>query len=224
MSEFQFIDIVFFAMVALFLVLRLRSVLGKRTGNERRRPDVFQAPQRGPAPAPARGEPGNVIALPERGGEAPTGDPIAAGLAQIHAADPSFDPQAFLTGARGAFEMIIGAFSAGERAALRPLLSDEVYENFCKEIDEREKAGEKLDNTILRVKSTDLVEARLDSRIASVTVKFVSEQINILRNQAGEPLPGQTTSSSEVVDLWTFTRNTRAGDPNWTLVATGTAH
>jgi predicted lipid-binding transport protein (Tim44 family) len=220
MSEFQFLDIVFFAMVALFLVLRLRSVLGKRTGSERRRPDPFApAPQR---PAPSRA-PDNVIALPERAGE-PAGDPVAQGLNQIRGADPRFDPQAFLGGARAAFEVIIGAFAAGDRNALRPLLSDEVFENFTRDIEARERANQKLDNTVLRVRSADIVEARLEGRAASVTVKFVSDQINILRDEKGEPLPGQSTAAAEVVDLWTFARNTRAQDPNWALVATGTAH
>jgi predicted lipid-binding transport protein (Tim44 family) len=220
MSDFQFIDIVFFAMVALFLVLRLRSVLGKRTGNERRRADPFtQAPK--PAPRPS---PDNVIALPDRAPDAQNADPVAQGLNQIRGADPKFDPQGFLTGARAAFEMIIGAFSAGDRAALKPLLSDEVNENFGREIAARERDGQKLDNTVLRIRSTDIVEARLDGRVANVTVKFVSDQINILRDEKGAPLPGQSTAAAEVVDLWTFSRNARAADPNWILVATGTAH
>ncbi len=120
--------------------------------------------------------------------------------------------------------MIIGAFAAGDRAALKPLLSDEVYENFSREIGARERDGHKLDNTVLRVRSAEIAEARLDGKVANVTVKFVSDQINILRDEKGEPLPGQSTGAAEVVDLWTFARNTRAADPNWTLVATGTAH
>ncbi|MGQ0676956.1 MAG: Tim44/TimA family putative adaptor protein [Rhodospirillales bacterium] len=220
MSEFQFIDIVFFAMVALFLMLRLRNVLGKRTGNERRRADPFAPPS---STEPNRA-PDNVIALPDRAPDAQAADPVAGGINQIRAADPRFDPQAFLGGARSAFEMIIGAFAAGDRAALRPLLSDEVFENFSREIDARERDGHKLDNTIVRIRLADIVEARLDKRVANVTVKFASDQINILRDEKGEPLPGQSASAAEVVDLWTFARNTRATDPNWTLVATGTAH
>jgi len=221
MGEFQFIDIVFFAMVALFLVLRLRSVLGKRTGTEQRRADPFSpAPQR---PAPGRA-PDNVIALPERAGEPAAGDPVAQGLNQIHGADSRFDPQSFLGGARAAFEMIIGAFAAGDRNALRPLLSDEVFDNFTREIAARERDSQRLDNTVLRIRSADIVEARLEGRVAHVTVKFVSDQINILRDEKGEPLPGQSTAAAEVVDLWTFARSTRAQDPNWSLVATGTAH
>lgn len=222
MSDFAFIDIVFFAMVALFLILRLRAVLGKRTGTERPRGDPYSAP---PAPkAAGRGEPDNVIALPDRSAADQAPGTPAAGIAQIRAADPRFNEQQFLSGARAAFEMIIGAFAAGDRQALRPLLSDEVFENFSREIDNREKAQERLDNTIVRMRSADVVEARMDGRDAMVTIKFVSEQINILRDDKGEPLPGQSTAPAEVIDVWTFQRNTRSGDPNWTLVATGTAH
>lgn len=220
MTDFQFIDIVFFAMVALFLVLRLRNVLGKRTGNERQRSDPFT---QAPSPAPTR-SPDNVIALPDRAPDAQSADPVTQGVNQIRGVDPKFDPQGFLTGARAAFEMIIGAFAAGERMALKPLLSDDVFENFSREIDGRERDGHKLDNTVLRIRTADIVEARLDGKMANVTVKFVSDQINILRDEKGEPLPGQSTAASEVIDLWTFARNTRAADPNWMLVATGTAH
>jgi len=221
--DFQFLDIVFFAMVALFLVLRLRSVLGKRTGNERRQPDPYAPPQ----PVPGRKDGDNVITLPERGAErpdAPAGDALAAGLAQIRAADRGFDEQQFIAGARAAFEMILGAFAAGDAPALRPLLNDEVFENFAREIDRRQKAGEKLENQIVRMRGAEIVEARLDGRNALVTVKFVTEQVNVLRDAKGEALPGQSTEPAEVVDLWTFARDTRARDPNWLLVATGTAH
>ena len=222
MGDFQFIDIVFFAMVALFLILRLRSVLGKRTGTERRRTDTYSAP---PAPSTAgRGDPDNVIALPDRSAADQAPGTAGAGIAQIRAADPRFNEQEFLSGARAAFEMIIGAFAAGERDALRPLLSDEVFENFSREIEAREKAHEKLDNTIVRMRSADIVEARLDGRDAVVIVKFVSEQINILRDEKGDMLPDQSTAPAEVIDLWTFARSTRTSDPNWALVATGTAH
>ncbi len=220
MSDFQFIDIVFFAMVALFLVLRLRNVLGKRTGNERRRADPFTQV---PPPAPSRPS-DNVVSLPDRAPDVPDADPLAQGINQIRGVDPRFDPPSFLTGARAAFEMIIGAFAAGERMALKPLLSDDVFENFSREIDARERDGHKLDNTVIRIGTADIVEARLDGKMANVTVKFVSDQINILRDDKGEPLPGQSAAAAEVIDLWTFARNTRAADPNWTLVATGTAH
>jgi predicted lipid-binding transport protein (Tim44 family) len=120
--------------------------------------------------------------------------------------------------------MILGAFAQGDAAALRPLLNDEVYANFAREIERRQKAGERLDNQIVRMREADIVEARLDGRTALVTVKFITDQVNLLRDRSGEPLPGQSTEPAEVVDLWTFARDTRSRDPNWLLVATGTAH
>ena len=242
MGDFQFIDIVLFAMLALFLILRLRSVLGKRTGNERRHPDPFTPPPT-PLPGrpnagrdapvgelgpPARGDGDNVISMPDRLEPAPaagsgSGEP-AGGLARLKERDRRFDEQQFLSGARGAFEMIIGAFAASDRKALRPLLSDEVYDNFAREIARRERDGEVLDNTIMRLVSAEIIEARVEGGNGLVTVKFVSEQTNILRRSSGEPLPGQPTGPSEVIDVWTFARDLRSSDPNWLLVATGTTH
>lgn len=225
MGDFQFIDIVFFAMVALFLVLRLRSVLGKRTGNERPANERRPADPLSPAPLPGRKD-DNVIALPDRGGmrdsAAPPGSPLEAGLAEIRSADRGFNEREFVGGARQAFEMILGAFAQGDVKTLRGLLSDEVYANFANEIERREKAGEKLESTIQRMRAVDIVEARLQGSEAMVTVKFVTDQVNVLRDAKGEPLPDQSTAAHEVVDLWTFARDTRTNDPNWLLVATDT--
>lgn len=234
MGDYAFLDIVLFAMVALFLVLRLRAVLGKRTGNERRHSDPISTPTQLGRPDSARPDNSrpdasrgddNVINLPGRGGEREgSSDPIAAGVAEIRAADRNFDPQQFVGGARAAFEMVLAAFAQGDVKTLRNLLSDEVYANFAREIDRREKAGEKLESTIVRMRSADVVEARMEGSNAMVTVKFMTEQVNVLRDEKGEPLPGQTTAPADVIDLWTFARNTRTSDPNWLLVATGTAH
>lgn len=228
MGEFQFIDIVFFAMVALFLVLRLRSVLGKRTGNERSGNERRQADPLSPSPTlPGRKDSDNVIALPDRGGmrdsAAPAGSPLEAGLAEIRSADRGFNEREFVGGARQAFEMILGAFAQGDVKTLRGLLSDEVYANFANEIERREKAGEKLESSIQRMRSVDIADAKLQGSEAMVTVKFVTDQVNVLRDAKGEPLPEQSTAAHEVVDLWTFARDTRTNDPNWLLVATDTA-
>ena len=117
-------------------------------------------------------------------------DAVAAGLERIRAADPGFDPTAFLEGARMAFEMIVAAFAAGDKAQLRPLLSDEVYKPFSGAIDEREAAGETLETRILQLKSIDIVEAGLAGRMARVTVKFVTDQTNVLRAHDGSIVDG----------------------------------
>jgi predicted lipid-binding transport protein (Tim44 family) len=221
---FAFFDIVFFAMVAAFLILRLRSVLGRRTGNENSERWTSRPPQ----PSNRADVPDNVSRLPDRGraaGDAPMidatpGSPLEAGITQIRVADSSFDPRDFLGGARAAFEMIVDAYAQGDTSALRPLLSDEVYENFAAAIRSRQQAKQKLDTTLVGIKSADIIEARMESRNAFVTVKFVSEQINVTRDADGAVVEGDPQHIAVITDVWTFSRNMRSRDPNWTLVAT----
>jgi len=212
----EFFDILLFAMIAAFLVLRLRSVLGRRTGNERRPPDPFEPTAR---PDPATSD--NVVALPERGKAAVTVDtPLAAALTQIKVADRGFDEVGFLSGARAAFEMIVNAFANGDRDTLRPLTGPEVFASFDGAIREREAAGESFDSTLVGIKSVEFVDARLEGREAQVVVRVISEQINVTRSAAGEVLSGRTDAIEQVTDVWTFARDTRSSDPNWFLVAT----
>jgi predicted lipid-binding transport protein (Tim44 family) len=225
-SGFAFFDIVFFAMVAAFLILRLRSVLGRRTGNEN--PERWTA--RKPAPRARTETPENVARLPDRSrpaGEAappvldlPANTPAEAGLTQISVADPSFDARGFADGARGAFEMIVGAYAQGDTATLRPLLADDVYENFAGAIRTRQEAKQTLETTLVGIKAADITEARMDGRTAFVTVKFVSEQINVTRDAGGAVVEGDPQQIAAVTDMWTVSRNTRSRDPNWLLVAT----
>lgn len=220
----QFLDIIFFAMVAVFLFLRLRSVLGKRTGNERR-PDSFGTAERNTADTTAEGTAnGNVVALPGReripapGGQG--GGPAAAGLAEIAIADPSFDPAGVLGGARAAFEMIVEAYAQGRADELRPLLADDVYARFAAAIEARERKGEKLDTTLVAIRSAEIVDARLDGRVARVTVSFVTEQVNVTRDSQGAVVEGDPSEVETLTDIWTFARDTGSGDPNWLLVET----
>jgi predicted lipid-binding transport protein (Tim44 family) len=214
----QYIDIILFAMIAGFLVLRLRSVLGRRTGNERRR---------NPFPGPMAPRVQNLLQVPTpapnpyAAAAAPGGGAVADGLLAIKRADPAFDSGAFLDGARKAFEMIVGAFAAGDKAALRPLLDDSVYRSFATAIDERVAAKETLETRIARLKSADVVEAGLDGMTAQVTVRFVSDQINVTRAMDGSIVDGNPNQPIEKTDFWSFARDTRAADPNWALVATG---
>ncbi len=218
---FPIFDIILFAMIAAFLALRLRSVLGRRTGHERRRSDPLATARRQQQEAPEK-----VVKLPKRGraaaGATRAETPLAAGLTQIKVADPAFDERHFLKGARAAFEMIIGAFAVGDTGALRPLLSDEVYDNFNRAIKERFDNKETLETTLVGIKASEILEARMEDRMAVVTVKFVSEQVNVTRDAKGEIVDGDPAQVSEVVDIWTFARDTRARDPNWVLVATRT--
>lgn len=218
-SGLPFVDIIFFALVAGFIILRLRAVLGRRTGNERRR-DPFAKPQ-----VPAENQrSGEVVALPRRdqGDDAvaaPVG-PLGGALTQIKLADPSFEDATFVEGARSAFDYIVGAFAEGDRAKLKPLLSEEVYANFEQAITAREQAGHKAETTLVRIKSAEMVEARMEGQSAFLTVKYVSEQINVTRDAEGKVVEGNPDRITEATDLWTFARNTRSSDPNWTLVRT----
>jgi len=219
----HYFDIILFAMVAAFLVLRLRSVLGRRTGNERRR-DLFV---RGSTPASDKIGGGKVVNLTQRPNTAPLGaaapppNTVAGGIAQITAADPGFEAAGFLDGARGAFELIVGAFARADKAALRPLLSDDTYRPFTAAIDEREAAGETLETRIAKLKDVDIVEAGMDGRTARVTIRLVSDQVNVLRAHDGSIVDGDPQNLIEKTDFWTFARDIRSADPNWLLVATG---
>jgi predicted lipid-binding transport protein (Tim44 family) len=218
-----FLDIILFAMIAAFLVLRLRSVLGRRTGHERPPPDPM-ARQRGETKAND-----NVVELPDRTGAAPrdetfatdtSDDPLSAGLTQIRIADPSFDGGEFVVGARSAFEMVVQAFAAGDLKTLRNLLNDEVYDNFSSAVKQRDEANETLETTIIGIKKAEIIEARVEGKTAFVTVSFLTEQVNVTRDKDGEVIDGDPNRITEITDIWTFARNTRARDPNWTLVET----
>ena len=221
MGEFQqYFDIILFAMVAGFLVLRLRSVLGRRTGNERRR-DLF--PRRA-APASSDNvativEPDKRSARPADDG-APPADAVAEGLSRLRRADPSFDPSHFIEGARTAFEMIVAAFARGDKAVLRPLLSGEVFQQFATAIDERVAAKETLETRIDKLNAVDVVEAELVGPTAQLTLKLVSQQINVTRAMDGSIVDGDPDHPVEKTDYWTFARDTRSADPNWVLIAT----
>jgi predicted lipid-binding transport protein (Tim44 family) len=227
---FAYLDIIFFAMVAAFIAFRLRSVLGRRTGHEQRR-RTDHVPGR-PTPVARTGD--KVVPLPGReqppaGAGPAAADPaiadvtdgaLKAGLTQIRLADPAFDLDGFLQGARAAFGMIVEAFAKGDKAALRPLLAAGLHGEFSRAIDERERQGHALTTELVSVRSAEVTAAQMRGTRARVTVRFVSEQINVTRDAAGEPVDGDPKAIVEVTDLWTFERDTRSRDPNWELVET----
>jgi predicted lipid-binding transport protein (Tim44 family) len=211
------IDLVLFGMIAAFLVLRLRSILGKRQGFERPAPPVQQAPLRpgaGPvidakaeAPMPASTRP-----MPD------AASPTGQALAQMRAIDHSFDPTRFLAGAEQAFRMIVAAFAAGNRVALRPLLGDETYAAFEQAISARETAGETQVNEIRSMHDLAIDSAELKGKVGLVTARIVSDQISYTHDKNGRPLTG-TDAVTEITDLWTFERDLSQQDPTWRLVA-----
>jgi len=211
------IDLVLLGMIAAFLVLRLRSILGKRTGFERPAPPVQQAPLR-PAAGPvidAKAEP----AAPAAAQTVPdAASPTGVALARMREIDRSFDAARFLAGAEQAFRMIVAAFAAGNRVALRPLLGDETYAAFEQAISAREKAGETQVSEIKAIQHLSIDAAELKGRVGVVTARIVSDQISYTLDKNGRPLTG-TDAVTEITDLWTFERDLSQQDPTWRLVA-----
>jgi predicted lipid-binding transport protein (Tim44 family) len=229
---FDIYTIIFLAL-AVFIFLRLRSVLGQRTGRERPPYDPYSV--RG---EPARPAPDKVVTLPNRTTEAAApkpapiaagerwkgvavaGTPIAAGLDAIAGADAGFDAQHFLTGARAAYEMIVSAYAEGDRRTLKNLLSREVYEGFESVIGEREKRGETVESRFVSVDNAEITGAELRGRNAQVTVRFSSKLVSATRDKNGNVIEGNAEKVVDVTDIWTFARDVTARDPNWKLVAT----
>jgi predicted lipid-binding transport protein (Tim44 family) len=210
------IDLVLFGMIAAFLVLRLRSILGKRTGFERPAPPVQQAPLRPAAPViDAKAEtvaPAAAQTVPD------AASPTGQALAGMRAIDGSFDPARFLAGADQAFRMIVAAFAVGDRPGLRSLLGDETYAAFEQAITAREKAGEKQVSEIRAMQQLSIDSAELKGRIGQVTARIVSDQVSYTQDANGRPVTG-TDAVTEITDLWTFERDLGQPDPTWRLVA-----
>ncbi len=229
---FDIYTIIFLAL-AVFIFLRLRSVLGQRTGRERPPYDPYAARD---AVRPAPGD--KVVALPGRApdtaqkpaeqaetadrwkGMAEPGSALANGLDAIVAADKSFDARAFLTGARAAYDMIVTAFAAGDRGELKGLLGREVYEGFETAIKEREQRGETVESRFVAIDGADFVAAEQRGKTAQVTVRFQSQLISVTRDKAGNVIDGNPDKVTDVTDVWTFARDVSSRDPNWKLVAT----
>ncbi|PVB61938.1 Tim44/TimA family putative adaptor protein [Labrenzia sp. 011] len=225
--------------LAVFILFKLRSVLGKRTGSERPPFDPYSKPEQ-PNTKPNGQD--NVIPLPNQtsdqpealeeagpGGDvvidkvAPAGSALNSALKQILSVDRSFEPEPFLQGARAAYEMIVMAFADGDKKALKNLLSRDVYEGFVAAIDEREKRGETIESTFVGIDKAEIVEAALKGSTAQVTVKIHSQLISATRDKDGEVIDGDPAKVTEVIDIWTFARDTATRDPNWKLVATESA-
>lgn len=227
---------ILFLVLAVVIFLRLRSVLGRRTGHERPPFDPYASREReNGAGAPSSAD-DNVIQLPGQTAPQGSGAPAASAatldkvapegsalndaLRQILSADRSFDPQGFLQGARAAYEMIVTAFAAGDRKTLKNLLSRDVYEGFVAAISDRESRGETIESTFVGIDKADIVEAALKGSTAQVTVRFRSELISATRDRDGAIVDGDPNAVSDVTDIWTFARDTTSRDPNWRLVAT----
>jgi predicted lipid-binding transport protein (Tim44 family) len=229
---FDIYTIIFLAL-AVFIFLRLRSVLGQRTGRERPPYDPYS-----PRDAMRGATNDNVVTLPGRAGDtaqkpvetadpaerwkgiAETGSALAAGLDSIAREDKTFDVKHFIAGARAAYEMIVLAYAEGDRRTLKNLLAREVYEGFEAAIKERETKGETVESRFVAIDKSDIAGAELRGRTAQITVRFVSQLISVTRNKAGNAIEGNPEKVTDVTDVWTFARDLSSRDPNWKLVAT----
>lgn len=216
-------DILVLGVVAVVAVLMLRSVLGKKTGNEENRAQSRQQRRsenadRKNAPQPiAEPVAPKVSSIDEF---AAPGSPLAQSLTEIQLADSSFDPGTFMSGARGAYEMIISAFASGDKKTLQPLLSDEVFKSFAGVVDSRAKDNQTIEQTFIGINKSSVTGAALTDRIAEVTLKFVSELISVTKNADGAVIEGDPNHVFKVTDIWTFSRDTKSSDPNWRVSAT----
>lgn len=221
------IEVIFLGALAVFLLLRLKSVLGRRTGNEQERPNPLVT--RGDE----SGADGRVVPLPDRrrpdldleevGAERSGRRSSAAeGLARIRRGDPSFNERNFVAGARAAFQMIVEAFAAGDTASLRPLLGDDLYDAFSDAVRERLQRKETMETRVVDIARAEIEDAWMEGNSAFVSVAFASRQIVVTRNADGDVVDGSPDREIELQDIWTFTRNVRSPDPNWMLVETRT--
>ncbi|WOJ90072.1 Tim44/TimA family putative adaptor protein [Methylocapsa polymorpha] len=231
---------IIFALLAVFVVWKLRSILGTRSGTEKPPSNPFL--NRAPGPAAARRDDADnkIITLPgapdlsaaarnaapsdqaERWkGFAEPGSKAWAGLDAIAAADRSFAIQPFIDGAKAAYEMIVGAFAAGNRQVLENLLAKDVYDSFATAISEREKRGEKVETTFVSIDKAVVDDAELRGGAAQITLRYTSQMITVTRAQDGAVIEGSPDKVIEITDVWTFTRDVNSRDPNWRLSATG---
>lgn len=220
-------DLLIYAIVAAGLVFWLRNILGTRHGDERDRPNPFTRPPedatKSPAtgPTPAAGlaglEPGPTPVLERNMAIAPAAQ---GGLLDVSRADRTFEAADFLRGAQDAFVMIVEAFARGDRDALRPLLAEPVYKAFLGVIQERESTGQKASVEIHAIRKSEIIAARIDRRDAYVTVRFVADETNVLRDSADMLLHGNPDRVTETIDVWTFVRDTKSREPGWFLIET----
>ncbi|RIX31797.1 Tim44/TimA family putative adaptor protein [Sphingomonas edaphi] len=212
--------IVILALVALFIGLRLYSVLGERTGHEQ--PILKPAdPEQAAAGVDARSHPGPATATPASDVDdmafLPTAGP---GVRALLAADPSFDVARFLEGSKAAYRLILEAFWKGEVESMRPYVDGHVFDTFAGAVEERAKDGLVLDNRLVAIDQAVIAGAELDRSVALVTVRFEADIAAVTRNKDGDVVAGSLSDAVQTRDRWTFRRDIASRDPNWLLVET----
>lgn len=241
MNEIFDIYTLIFLVAAVVIFIRLRNVLGSKTGNERRWDQM--TPREGAETADGRSD--NVIPMPGANSDelgtaamtrseedieealakhAPIGSPLRDRLMKIIDQDPEFDPDAFINGAKVAYEMIVTAFAEGNRKLLKQLLSTDVFDGFMGAVKDRESRGETIDSSFVGIDKADIIDAEIRDKTAQITVKFVSSLITATLSSEGTVIDGDPKKVRKVTDIWTFARKLPSRDPNWKLVATESAN
>ena len=237
MSDFFDIYTLIYLVIAVVILMRLRSVLGRRTGHERRPFDPYSESGglNGSATSDKNDE--KVVPLPRRGSasrrtgtrEHNWGEFAEQGSAQAKAfdsfleVDPHFDPRGFVDGASAAYEMIVNGYASGDRKTLKPLLSDEVYAGFEDAIEDREKRGETVESKFVSIDKADIEKAVLKKPVAHITVRFLSKLVSATRDKSGKVIDGDPSKVRSMTDVWTFARDLTSSNPNWKVVATEAA-
>ncbi|HAT87018.1 Tim44/TimA family putative adaptor protein [Cohaesibacter gelatinilyticus] len=234
-----------FLVIAVVLFMRLRNILGTRTGHEEPPQDQYYRDQQNrddgqdPSRAPTADDVGdNVISLPGRAEVeaeaeekkqkqlekiAPAGSALNSALVQLMAMDKSFDPEGFISGAKMAYEMVVTAFAEGDRKTLKKLLAADVFNGFTAAIDERENLDHRVDFTFVGINKASILEAELSGKEANITVRFISSITSCTKDDIGHVIEGDPNAVEEVTDIWTFSRTVSSRNPNWKLVATEAA-
>jgi predicted lipid-binding transport protein (Tim44 family) len=236
-DPFDVTTVVFLAL-AVFVIWRLRSVLGQKTGREQPPLDPFSRREAQDGSRPAARPMDNIVRLPTASADRPTpaapaapnpdrwaglteaGSPVALGLDEAVRTEPDFDARGFVEGAKSAYELIVSSFAQGDRKTLKSLLSKEVFDGFDRAISDRETRGEKVETTFVSIDKAELVAVEVRNRVAQITVRFLSKLITATRDGAGQVIDGSPDSVVDVTDVWTFARTLGSRDPNWQLVAT----
>ena len=202
MSEaFQYLDILILAVVAALVLLRLRSVLGRRTGHEKTDTSRFAYEE------PHKNKEEDIIK-------------IQPSVNQKPKEDSWFDQKDFLNGASNAYELIVTNFETGNKEALKPFLSDSVMSSFEDVIDQRKANDEKVEFNFIGIESSEVVHKDLKSNPMEVTVRFISEMITCIKNSKDEVISGSLNQVQKITDIWTFAKKKNSKNPNWLLVAT----
>ena len=210
--------IVILALVALFIGLRLYSVLGERTGHEQQ--PILKPADQDPRVEPRVAQPPATAPAADNGADLAYVPLAGPGVRAILAADPTFDVARFLEGAKSAYRLILEAFWKGDVDTLKPHVDPHVFETFAGAVEQRKKEGLTLDNRLVTIEQAVISEANVERSVALVTVRFEADIAAVTRNAEGQVVAGSMSDAVQTRDLWTFRRDLATRDPNWLLIET----